>query len=81
MDINTARRIGGVPPSVYHHCGKLGHWAYSCLEGLDVCYLSINKWDALIMELLAAKDTTGIPSPKVMDRTLEEGEEGVLEDF
>ena len=33
------------------------------------------------MELLAAKDAAGVPSPEVMDRTLEEGEEDVLEDF
>ena len=44
-------------------------------------YLSANKQDALIMELLAAKDMAGIPSPETMDRMLEDGEEDVLEDF
>ena len=43
MDINAARRKGGVPPSMCHHCEKPGHWACSCLEGLNVCYLSANK--------------------------------------
>ena len=81
MDIDAARRKGGVPPSVCRHCEKPGHWARSCLEGLDVRYLSADEWDALIMELLAAKDAVGVPSPEVMDRTSEDGEEDVLEDF
>ena len=79
MDIDTARRKGGVPPSVCCHCGKPRHWACSCLEGLDVHYLSADKWDVLIMELLAAKDAAGVLSPKVMDRVSEDGEEDVLE--
>ena len=33
------------------------------------------------MGLLSAKDAIGIPSSEVIDRTLEEGEEDVLEDF
>ena len=81
MDIDAARRKGGVPPSMCCHCEKPGHWAHSCLEGLDVRYLSANKWDVLIMELLAAKDAAGVPSSKVMDRTLEDGEEDMPEDF
>ena len=44
-------------------------------------YLSADKEDALIMELLSVKDAAGIPSSEVMDRMLEEGEEDVLEDF
>ena len=81
MDIDAARRKGGVPPSVCRHCGKPGHWACSCLEGLDVHYLSANKQDTLIMELLAAKDAAGVPSPEMMERTSEDGEEGVPENF
>ena len=81
MDINAARRKGGVPPSVCHCCGKPGHWARSCLKELNVHYLSADKRDALIMELLAAKDATGVPSPEVMERTLEDGEEDMPEDF
>ena len=81
IDIDAARRKGGVPPSMCHHCGKPEHWARSCLEGLDMCYLSANKQDTLIMELLAAKDAAGVPCPEVMDRTLEDGEEDVPEDF
>ena len=81
MDIDAARRKGGVPPFMCCYCGKSGHWARNCLEGLDVCYLSANKRDMLIMELLAAKDAAGIPSPEVMDRTSEEGEGDALEDF
>ena len=80
MDINTARRKGGVPSFVCRHCGKPGHWACSYLEGLDVCYLSADKQDTLIMELLAAKDVSGVHSLKVMDRT-EDGEEDAPEDF
>ena len=81
MDIDTARRKGGIPPSVCCCCGKPGHWACSCPEGLNVRYLSANEWDVLIMELLAAKDAAGVPSPKVMDRTSEDGEEDMPEDF
>ena len=81
MDIDAARRKGGVPPSVGRHCGKPGHWACSCPEELDVHYLLANKWDALIIELLAVKDAVGVPSPKVMERTSEDGEEGIPEDF
>ena len=81
MDIDATRRKGGVPPSVCCCCGKPGHWACSCPEGLNICYLSANKRDALIIELVAAKDAAGVPSPKVMDRTSEDGEEGVPEDF
>ena len=43
-------------------------------------YLSANEQDMLIMELLAAKDTSSIPSPKAMD-SKEDGEEDILEDF
>ena len=81
MDINTARRKGGVPPSVCRYCGKPGHWARSCPEGLNVRYLSADKQDVLNIELLAVKDAAGVPSPKVMDRTLENGEEDMPEDF
>ena len=80
MDIDATRRKGGATPSVCHHCGKPGHWAYSCPEGLDVCYLLANKQDALIIELLAAKDASGVPSPEATDK-IEDGEEDVLEDF
>ena len=81
MDIDAARRKGGVPASVCCYCRKPRHWAHSCLEGLDVCYLSADKQDVLIMELLAAKDAAGIPSPEVMNKTSEDGEEDVSEDF
>ena len=81
MDINAARRKGGVPPSVCRRCGKPEHWARSCPKGLNVRYLSADKWDMLIMELLAVKDAAGVPSPEVMERTSEDGEEGVPEDF
>ena len=73
MDIDAARRNGAVPPSMCHHCRKPRHWACSCLVGLNVRYLLADKQDALIMELLAAKDASGVPSPKAMDRT-EDGE-------
>ena len=61
--------------------GSLDTWACSCSEGLNVRYLSANEQDMLIMELLAAKDAAGVPSPEVMDRTSEDGEEDVPEDF
>ena len=33
------------------------------------------------MELMAAKDASGIPSPEVMDRMSEDGDKNVPEDF
>ena len=33
------------------------------------------------MELLAAKDASGEPSPEVMERMLEDGDKNVPEDF
>ena len=44
-------------------------------------YLSANKQDALIMELLAAKDAAGVPSPEAVDKVSEAKEEDMLEDF
>ena len=80
MDIDTTRSKGGVPPSMCRCCRKSGYWACSCPEGLNMHYLSANKQDMLIIELLAAKDASSIPSPKAMD-SKEDGEEDILEDF
>ena len=66
IDIDTARREGGVPTSMCCHCRKPRHWACSCMEGLDMCYLLVNKQHVLIMEL--PKDAIGVLSPEVMDR-------------
>ena len=81
MDIDAAQRKGGVSVSACYQCRKPGHWACSCPEGLSICYLSADKQDMLIIELLAAKDAAGIPSLEVVDRVLEDGEEDALEDF
>ena len=89
MDIDVARRKEGVPSSVCCHCRKPGHWTCSCSEGLDVCYLSADKQDALIIELLAAKDAVGVPSPEAAgvssleaaDKVSEAKEENMSEDF
>ena len=53
-------------------CKKPGHWAHSCLEGLDMHYLSTNKQDVLIMELLATKDAVSVPSLESIDRALKD---------
>ena len=81
IDIDTVKRKRGVSLSMCCHCGKPGHWACSYLEGLNVCYLSANKQDMLIIELLATMNASGIPSPEVTDRTLEDRDKNVLEDF
>ena len=78
MNIYTARRKGGVPASACCCFEKPGHWAS---EGLDICYLFVNKQGMLIMELLATKDAVGVPSAKMVDRALEDREEDMLEDF
>ena len=57
--------------------GKPGHWACSCLEGRNVCYLLADKQDMLIIELMAAKDVTDGLSLEVMNRMLD----NVPEDF
>ena len=36
-----------------------------------MCYLSADKQDMLIMELLATQDAISVPCPEAMDRALE----------
>ncbi|KAG6882587.1 hypothetical protein C0995_014348 [Termitomyces sp. Mi166 len=42
---------------------KTGHFACYSPQGLKMCYLSPSEQEELLLQLLAAKDTSGDPSP------------------
>ncbi|KAG5346701.1 hypothetical protein C0989_000372 [Termitomyces sp. Mn162] len=42
---------------------KAGHFAHYCPQGLEVRYLSASEQEELLIQLLAAWDATGTPSP------------------
>ncbi|KAG6895215.1 hypothetical protein C0995_013000, partial [Termitomyces sp. Mi166 len=50
-------------PLLCHRCKKPSHFAHYCLQGLEVRYLSPSEQEELLLQLLAAKDTSGDPSP------------------
>ncbi|KAG6867092.1 hypothetical protein C0995_005688, partial [Termitomyces sp. Mi166 len=50
-------------PLLCCHCKKPSHFACYCPQGLEVHYLSPSEQEELLLQLLAAKDTLGDPSP------------------
>ena len=44
-------------------CRKPGYFVHYYLQGLEVQYLLPAEQEELLMQLLAAKDATGTPSP------------------
>ncbi|KAG6881470.1 hypothetical protein C0993_001358 [Termitomyces sp. T159_Od127] len=50
-------------PLTCRRCGKPGHFARYCPQGLEVRYLSSTEQEELLLQLLAAKDAVGDPSP------------------
>ncbi|KAG6892076.1 hypothetical protein C0995_005630 [Termitomyces sp. Mi166 len=54
-------------------CKKPSHFACYCPQGLEVHYLSPSEQEELLLQLLAAKDASGDPSPdaSLVDRSSE----------
>ncbi|KAG6859235.1 hypothetical protein C0993_004243 [Termitomyces sp. T159_Od127] len=75
MDVDAARQ---------HHptlllcrrCKKPGHFAWHCPLGLEVRYLSTAEQEELLLQLLAAKDAAGAPSPDELAPELAQEESG-----
>ena len=60
MDVDASWQRSSTP-LLCRRCGKPGHFAHYCSQGLEVCYLSPTEQEELLMQLLAAKDAAGMP--------------------
>ena len=61
MDIDASWQCFSTPLLCYK-CRKLSHFVHYCSQGLEVWYLSLVEQEELLMQLLAVKDATGMPS-------------------
>ncbi|KAG6875212.1 hypothetical protein C0993_010337, partial [Termitomyces sp. T159_Od127] len=62
MDVDAAQQHHPAP-LLCQRCKKPGHFAWHCPLGLEVHYLSTTEQEELLLQLLAAKDAAGAPSP------------------
>ncbi|KAG6869369.1 hypothetical protein C0995_014725, partial [Termitomyces sp. Mi166 len=62
MKVDASRQCASTP-LLCHRCKKPSHFAHYCPQGLEVHYLSPSKQEELLLQLLAAKDASGDPSP------------------
>ncbi|KAG6872938.1 hypothetical protein C0993_001823 [Termitomyces sp. T159_Od127] len=62
MDVDAAWQHHATP-LLCQRCKKPGHFAWHCPLGLEVRYLSTTEQEELLLQLLAAKDAAGAPSP------------------
>ncbi|KAG5348644.1 hypothetical protein C0989_009262 [Termitomyces sp. Mn162] len=58
MDVNATWQLHAALP-LCQRCQKPGHFAWHCLLGLEVCYLSMVEQEELLLQLLATKDAAG----------------------
>ncbi|KAG5349308.1 hypothetical protein C0989_004748 [Termitomyces sp. Mn162] len=61
MDVDASQQQS-TTPLLCQCCGKAGHFACYCPQGLEVHYLSASEQEELLIQLLAAWDATGTPS-------------------
>ncbi|KAG6887004.1 hypothetical protein C0995_002429 [Termitomyces sp. Mi166 len=62
MEVDASHQRA-LTPLMCHCCKKPGHFAHYCPQELEVCYLSPFEQEELLLQLLAAKDASGDPSP------------------
>ncbi|KAG6882725.1 hypothetical protein C0993_009408 [Termitomyces sp. T159_Od127] len=62
MDVDAAQQHYPTPLLCWQ-CKKPRHIAWHCPLGLEVCYFSTAELEELLLQLLAAKDAAGAPSP------------------
>ncbi|KAG6881328.1 hypothetical protein C0995_002282 [Termitomyces sp. Mi166 len=62
MEVDASHQRASTP-LLCHCCKKPGHFAHYCPQGLEVHYLSSSEQEELLLQLLAAKDASGDPSP------------------
>lgn len=87
MDVDASRQRAPLPLSC-RRCGAQGHFARHCPRGLEVRYLSPEEQEELLLQLLAARDIAGVPSPDTpipeetaKDAHVPEGQEEQSEGF
>ena len=62
MEVDASRQRSSLP-LLCRRCGRPGHFARYCPQGLEVRYLSAVEQEELLLQLLAARDAQGNPSP------------------
>ncbi|KAG6882771.1 hypothetical protein C0992_010712 [Termitomyces sp. T32_za158] len=72
MDVDASRQRVAFP-LLCQRCGAPGHFARHCPLGLEVRFLALEEQEELLLQLLAARDSAGVPSPNAV--TLEDCEE------
>ncbi|KAG6892152.1 hypothetical protein C0993_004674 [Termitomyces sp. T159_Od127] len=75
IDVDAARQHHTTPLLCWW-CKKPGHFAWHCPLGLEVRYLSTTEQEKLLLQLLAAKDAAGAPSPDELAPELAQEESG-----
>ncbi|KAG6881205.1 hypothetical protein C0993_002408, partial [Termitomyces sp. T159_Od127] len=75
MDVDTVRQHHPAPLLCWQ-CKKPEHFAWHCLLGLEVRYLSTVEQEELLLQLLAAKNAAGALSPDELAPELAQEESG-----
>ncbi|KAG6884070.1 hypothetical protein C0992_007078, partial [Termitomyces sp. T32_za158] len=62
MDVDASHQHAALP-LLCRRWGAPGHFARRCPLGLEVRFLATEKQEELLLQLLAARDSVGVPSP------------------
>ncbi|KAG6893174.1 hypothetical protein C0992_011035 [Termitomyces sp. T32_za158] len=62
MDVDASCQRAALP-LLCRHCGAPGHFARRCPLGFEVRFLAPEEQEELLLQLLAARDSAGVPSP------------------